>query len=474
MTTEDKGLVKTLTTRDIFMAGVGLVVAASTLVSDFGGWFAGGRGFALALLAMFVANLLLGLSTSELATTYPKAGALYDYGAAATPGGKGAKTVVGVFLGFLFYAMFAFAGGGETTAGAAGAQGLFDGAGSLSLWIIILTILAVIPNLLGISVLAKIELWLVILMLSIRYFFGMAGFAGFSDAGGWSLSNVPTGDFSLTAVVALGGAFAFWSFVGIEFVAPLAEETRDPTRSIPRGIIWGLVAILVTSLFMGFGTLGSLDPAFGSAASPDAPQLSIGTAMFGDFGRILMAIGTVLATFSSMTVVYASMPRILYGISRNGHFFGPLSKPFGSVHPRFRTPWVASIVTAVVYVIVAISYGAVVEQIFTAAYVWILLYAVYHVLVVASRYVNPNVTRPFKLPLIVPIVGFLFTMYLWWAAFKDPLDPADPASVTGHGFFGPRGLWIIGGSLVAAIISYALRGTAGVADHLEEEVHQEV
>ncbi len=193
--------------------------------------------------------------------------------------------------------------------------------------------------------------------------------------------------------------------------------------------------------------------------------------MFGDFGRVLMAIGTILATYSSMTVIYASMPRILYGISRNGHFFGPLSKLFGSVHPRFRTPWVATFVTAVLYVWVAFSYGAVVEQIFTAAYVWILLYAIYHVLVVASRYVNPGVDRPFKLPLIVPIIGFLFTIYLWWAAFKDPIDES---GLTGHGFFGPRGLWIIGGSLVAAIISYALRGTSGVADRLDEEVSQAV
>ncbi len=270
MATQEKGLVKALGTRDIFMAGVGLVVAASTLVSDFNGWFAGGRGFAVALTAMFVANLFLGLSTAELATTYPKAGALYDYGAAATPGGKTAKTIVGVFLGFLFYSMFAFAGGGETTAGAAGAQGLFEG-GSLSLWIIILTVLAVIPNLLGISVLAKVELWVVLAMLGIRYFFGLAGFAGFSDRGGWSLSNIPAGEVTFTAIIALGGAFAFWSFVGIEFVAPLAEETRDPTRSIPRGIIWGLVAILATSLFMGFGVLGVLDAGVRGQRFPRRP-----------------------------------------------------------------------------------------------------------------------------------------------------------------------------------------------------------
>lgn len=472
MATQERGLVKALETKDIFAAGVGLVVAASTLVSDFQGWFAGGRGFAIALAAMFIANMLLGLSAAELSTTYPKAGALYDYGAAATPGGHAAKSIVGIFLGFLFYTMFAFAGGGETTAGAAGAQGLFD-AGSLELWIIILTILAVLPNLLGIEVLARVEMILIVGMLAIRYFFGLAGFAGFSEAGGWSFSNIPPGELTFTAIIALGGGFAFWSFVGIEFVAPLAEETRDPTRSIPRGIIWALVAILVTSLFMGIGVLGSLTSDFGATVSADAPQLDVGIAMFGDTGRVLMALASVLATFASMTIVFASMPRILYGISRNGHFFGPLSKVFGSVHPRYRTPWVATFATAILYVVVAISFGAVVEQIFTAAYVWILLYAIYHVLVVASRFVNPDVDRPFKLPLWVPIAGFALTIYLWWAAFSDPADPADPAAGNLHGFFGPRALWMIGGSLVAAIVSYALRGTSGVGDHLEDEVQQQ-
>jgi len=464
--THDTELVRVLETRDIFAAGVGLVVAASTLVSDFQGWFLGGRTFALALIGAAVLNMLLGLSAAELATTYPKAGALYDYGAASTPGGHAAKTIVGLFLGFTFYVMFAFAGGGETTAGAAGAVGLFEG-GSLEVWIIVLTVLALIPNLLGIEALAKVELWVLVGMLGIRWFFGLAGFLGFSDAGGWSFSNVAsaTPDFvGYAGLLALVGGFGFWSFVGIEFVAPLAEETRHPARSIPRGIVYGIIAILATSLFMGFGVSG-LNVDWLGLVSEDAPQLDVGIAMFGDTGRVLMAIASVLATFASMTVVYAAMPRILYGMSRNGHFFGPLSKTFGHVHPRYRTPWVAIIFTAVVYTAVAISYGAVVEQIFTAAYVWILLYAAYHVLVIVSRYVNPDVVRPFQLPLAVPAVGFLLTIYVWWEAFK-----ADD----GHSFFGGRAVWIILIAAAAALVSYALRGSSGVEDHLEEEVHQQL
>ncbi len=469
MTTSEQGLVKALNTRDIFIAGVGLVVAASTLVSDFLGWFSAGQAFAVALVAMFFANLLLGLSAGELATTYPRAGAIYDFGAAATPGSERTKALVGVFLGSLFYIMFMFAGAGETVAGASGAQGLFGG-GSLEMWIIILGILAVVPNLLGIELLAKVELYTVLAMLSIRWLFGLLGFFGLNNVGGWSWSNLTPGDLSFGGIIALGGAFAFWSFVGIEFVAPLAEETKDPARALPKGIVYGLLTILGTSLLMGIG-VGGLDPAWIDKVDPNAPQLFVGEAMLGSPGKVLMAIASVLATYSSMTIVYASMPRILYGISRNGHFFGPLSRWFGSVHPRFRTPWVAILVTAVAYTWSAIAFGGVVELIFTAAYTWLLLYVVYHVIVLVSRFVNPGVERPFRLPLWVPTLGLVVTLYLWYAAFADPIEEGGPI---GHAFFGPRALWMIGAAAVVAIVGVALEKTSGVVSRLEEEVHQEL
>ena len=467
MTTSDQGLMRVLTTKDIFFAGVGLVVAASTLVSDFLGWFSAGRAFAIALVAMFIVNLLLGMSASELATTYPKAGALYDFGAATVPGGEKVKALVGVFLGILFFVMFMFAGAGETVAGATGAQGLFN-AGSVSFWVIALGVLAVLPNLFGVSLLAKVELWTVLLMVLIRWLFGVLGFTGLNSVGSWSFANLAPGDLSFAGIIALAGAFAFWSFVGIEFVAPLAEETQNPARALPRGIFWGLVAILFTSLLMGIGVSG-VDPAWIDKVDPNAPQLTVGESMMGTTGRVLMAIASVLATYSSMTIAYAAMPRILYGMSRNGHFLGPMSRWFGSVHARYRTPWVATIFTAVLYTVAAIYFGGVVELIFTAAYTWLILYIIYHILVLMSRFTNPAVDRPFKLPLWVPLLGLIVTAYLWWAAFRDPIEDGGP---TGHAFFGGRALWMLAASALVALLGIALESSSGKVSRLEEEVHQ--
>jgi amino acid transporter len=470
MVDTDGGLVKALSGWHVFIAGVGLVVAASTLVSDFVGWFSIGSAFVMALLIAFVINLLLGLSVAELSTTYPKAGALYDYGAAALPGTGALATIAGIFLAFSFYGMFAFAGPGETVAGALGFQALFNGSGSIWPWIIVMTLLAVTPNLLGIKFLLRFELLLIIGMLGLRWIFGLAGFFGLGDTGGWSASNwdAGIGMFEWGLVMSGGVALAFWSFVGIEFVAPLAEETKNPTKAMPRGIIWALVAIIGTSLLMGLGVGGTqptsawAEVAFSEVGcGGDCAQLAVGEAMFGNTGRWLMALATFLATLASMSVVYAAMPRILYGVSRNGHFFGPLSRYFRRLHPKYRTPWIAIIVTGVLYTVAAIAFQNVVELIFSAAYAWLVIYVFYHLLVIGSRFFNPDVGRPFKLPLVFPTAGVVLTIVAIYYAFEGV-----------HDFFGIRAFWIFAGAAVASVISYALRSASGIESRLHDEISQ--
>lgn len=462
-TGDDRGttLEKTLGTWAVFVAGVGLVAAASTLVSEFVGYFSIGSAFVLALFIAFLVNLLLGLSCAELSTTYPKAGALYEYGAAAIPWG-GASVVAGLFLAFSFYGMFAFTGALEISAGSLGLQGLFNASGSLTWWIIAITILAVIPNLFHVKWLAAIEGITVVGMLALRWFFGTAGWLGFSDTGSWAASNWDGGVGMFDWSIVLGAlALAYWSFVGIEFVAPLAEETRNPRRNLPVGILLGLVAILATSLLMGAG-IGGTRPiaewakdAFGAAGCDgNCPQLVVGQAMFGGWGRGLMALTTFAAAFTTMTIVFAAMPRMLYGIARSGQFFGRgASRVFGHLHPRFRTPWRATFLTAVLYGGSAIYFNDVVDLIFSAAYVWVILYILWHALVIVSRFTNPNVERPFRLPLWVPVVGVVGTVVALYYAFAGA-----------HGTYGTRALLIFIGAAVAAVLSYALGRSSSTSE----------
>jgi amino acid transporter len=93
---------KIIGTKDVFIAGVAIVVAASTLVSDFNGYFTLGASFVIALLLGFLINFFLAVSAAELSSRYPRSGAIYSYGKAIFAGHAG--VFIGTFLGLSFLA----------------------------------------------------------------------------------------------------------------------------------------------------------------------------------------------------------------------------------------------------------------------------------------------------------------------------------------------------------------------------------
>jgi amino acid transporter len=92
----------------------------------------------------------------------------------------------------------------------------------------------------------------------------------------------------------------------------------------------------------------------------------------------------------------------------------------------------------------------------------VILYVIWHVLVIVSRFTNPHAERPFRLPLVVPVLGIVGTVVALYYAYAGA-----------HGIYGVRSLWVFGGALVAALISYALRGTSGIERGVETELAPE-
>ena len=102
-------LLKSLNIWDILIAGVALVVAASTLISDLTGYFTFGIGFAIAIALAFIINLFLGMSAADLGVAYPRSGGLYDFAKEIFGGRLG--RFLGVFFGLTFYGTIALVGG---------------------------------------------------------------------------------------------------------------------------------------------------------------------------------------------------------------------------------------------------------------------------------------------------------------------------------------------------------------------------
>lgn len=456
----NKQLHAVIGTWEVMVAGVALVVASSTLVSEFTGYFNLGAAFCMALLLGFVINMLLALSAADLSVAYPRAGALYDYARGVLGGPFGEFT--GVFLGLAFFGVFMFAASGETAAGAYGLQALTGLDLHINYFIMACSILAVIPNIFGLKTTAWVSAGLLLLMLGIRWFFGLAGFLGISHTGAWSAANLDAGVglwdwFGDNGILASGLAMAFWSFVGIEFACSLAEEVRHPRTSMTRGMIFGLAAILVTSWIMGLGVAGTrpveewlrvANSAVGSGG--DAPQLAVGQMMFGRWGYLLMAVASVSATIGTMTVAYAAMPRILYSIARGGRFFGPLSRPFARLHPRYNTPIPAIVFTFVIYQIPALLSSRVIDWIYSAAYAWIILYGAFHLLAIGNRILRPEKAKAFNGGWFLPaaVLGVVATGICLYYAFAGS-----------HLQYGPRALIVLLVALAATGLSFRLPTT---------------
>ncbi len=443
-------------TGGIFVSSVALVVASSTLVTDFAGFVALGWGFAIALVLAFAVILPLALSAADVSIAYPKAGAIYHVTRSIIGGRGGAMS--GLFLSFSCLGMFLFGAAGETTAGAYALRALCDSTLPVEVFVVVLAMVAVTPNLFGLRVAARLTGGLLVVMLGIRWFFGLAGFCGWAATGAWHAEHLmPAGGlhwFGPQGIVSVGLALGFWTFVGIEGACSLVEETKRPARALPRGLVLGLLAILATSLVMGVGATGTMplsawrEAVQGAAGhAGESPQLAFGERMFGPVGGVLMALASLAATLSTLTVALAAVPRVLFAIARDGLFFGPLSSAVARVHPRSGVPVNATLLVVAAYLTLALCAGKVVDCLYSAAYLWTFRYVALHALALVNRLRHPERvvafrSRWFLLLILGGIAGIVAAFHFGFAGR--------------HLMFAPRALFVASISFIIAAVSCGL------------------
>lgn len=409
---ETQELKRVLGLGSIFAVSVGLVCASSTLVSNINGFGIAGPAFIISLLLAFLVNFLVVLSYAELATTFPKAGQIYEYTKEAFEKGK---LILSTGAGTTYWGMMGFVFAAEVSAGAWALQ-YATGIGSLWSWILLITLTCAIINLLGIRLTVWVEMGLVIFMITVRIGIGLLCASGSTDPGQFNFSNItnfaPFGWAAVTAAIPL----AFWNFVGLEFACPLVEETIQPERNLPWGMILGSIAILWISFIFGLGIVGVIDPINQTdILTGDNPQMSVGEALLGRFGMLLMGIASFTATFGCLNVAFASIPRIAYAMARDGLW----PKIFAYVHPRFKTPWAAIILTFVLFTVGPLLWSDVVSLIYAASFIWLLVYLWTHFLVLKLKIEKPMLDRPFSNYMATPIIGSLLILWVLYASFKE-------------------------------------------------------
>jgi APA family basic amino acid/polyamine antiporter len=214
-----------------------------------------------------------------------------------------------------------------------------------------------------------------------------------------------TGEFGWSGVMR-GAGKIFFAYIGFDAVSTAAQEAKNPQKDMPVGILGSLT--ICTLLYIV--TSGLLTGVISYTRLNVGAPIALGMAETGvQWGEFLVLIGTIMGLSTVMLVMLLGQSRVFFSMSRDGL----LPQWAGAVHPRFRTPWISSIVVGVfVAFLPAIlpigilnemtSIGTLLAFVIVCAGVWVL------------RVRRPDLHRPFKTPLVpvVPILGIISSFLL--------------------------------------------------------------
>jgi amino acid transporter len=385
-----------------------LIVASSVLATVAGGFFASWV-WLIALAIGFITMIFAAMSFSELATMIPKAGSMNEYVRAGL-GPFFATITVGV--GYI--AVQLFPGTAENFASSLVTADVLGAPGDYKFWAVVYMVFLAVINLLGIRPFAALEILLTFAVAGALLVVGVVGLAGAgtNDPIGSALPDI---DLTWSLLSALLG-IAIFTFVGVEYTCPLAEELKRPSRDIPYGIFLGLALIAVPVVLYGLAAARYVP---GDALSTFAPTLPIdvGVAIFGDAGKWLMGIVMILASIGTLNAVVAGVPRILYGMALTRQ----LPAPFAWLTPATRAPWVGILIIAAIPAAMNLAGQAegagFIQLILAGVLGWVTAYVIIHVSVLMLRRLEPNANRPYRAPL-APIPQILGIGLLGLAAYK--------------------------------------------------------
>jgi len=430
-----KALKRTLTAFDLTLLGIGAIIGTGIFVLT--GTAAANQAGPAIVVSYVAAGLACGFAAlcyAEFASMIPIAGSAYTY-AYATLGeifawmigwdlileyAVGSMTVA---VGWSGYFQRILAGFGVTlpawmsAAPAAGVEGAIINLPAV-LIVLGITVLLVI----GVRESARFNAVMVAVKLAAVLFFIVVGVA-YVKPENWN----PFFAYGWSGMMA-GAAVVFFAYIGFDAVSTTAEEAKNPSRDLPIGIIASLVICTLLYLLVAAILSGIVDVV---AYRTDAQFLNapVGYALAiinMDWAAGLVSAGAVAGITSVLLVMLMSQPRIFFSMSRDRLLPAGVSK----VHPRFKTPYITTIITGAVVAFVA---GMVPIQILgeMTSIGTLFAFVVVSAAVMVLRAKRPDAHRPFRVPggPIIPILGTISCVYLMlslsvmtWVRFLAWLD----------------------------------------------------
>lgn len=427
---------------DLTLLGIGAIIGTGIFVLT--GQAAAAHAGPAVVLSMVVAGIASALAAicySEFASSVPVAGSAYTYGYATL--GELVAWIIGwdlvleyalgaatVAVGWSAYVVSFLNDIGIRfppllSAAPGTAVVLADGSSAtalVNLPAILVSAAATALLILGIRESARVNAVIVVVKVAVvLLIIGLGGM--FISTENWHPFIPPnTGEFGEFgwSGIARGAGVIFFAYIGFDAVSTAAQESRNPQRDMPRGIIGSLIIctvlyVLVSGVMVGLVPYQQLGVPAPMALAVDAARVKAAGSSWQsllDLMPFVVKLGAILGLSSTIIVQMMAQPRIFFAMGNDGL----LPKWASTIHPRFRTPYITTLITGGI-VMLASGFTAINVLGELVSIGTLFAFVIVSIGVIVLRKSRPDLERPFKTPFVpaLPIASAVVSTALMLA-----------------------------------------------------------
>ena len=431
---------KDLSAWDLTVFGIGVIIGTGIFVlTGIAAATKAGPAVSLSFVLAGVACALAALCYAEFASTVPVAGSAYTFSYASL--GELVAWIIGwdLVLEFALGSAAVAVGWAQYFASVFPIPESISGEGSVNLAAGAIVLLLTAVMVAGVKLSSRFNAVMVAIKLAVVFLFIGAGAVKISTSN-WrpfipppaeaptAANAVETGApliqvlFGIEPLaygwlgIGFGAAIVFFAFIGFDVVATTAEETRNPQRDMPVGILGSLAICTVLYVIVSLVLTGIAKYTELNTAAPMADALK---AVGYDWIASLVSLGALAGLTTVILILMMGQSRVLFAMSRDRLLPGALS----AVHPRYGTPWVISLVTGVAVALLAtfVPLSTLADMVNIGT---LFAFVLVSIGVIVLRRTQPDLPRAFRTPAVplVPILAVVACVFLmlnlgtltWW------------------------------------------------------------
>ncbi len=224
-------------------------------------------------------------------------------------------------------------------------------------------------------------------------------------------SLIPPSELPIWGGILSAGLLAFFAFVGFEDIANVAEEVKNPRKTLPLGII--LTLIIATTIYFIVVSVVVLAVPIENLSQSDAP-LSLVFVNTGQGTRHLFNIIAIIATTNGALIQVIMASRVLYGLAAQNN----LPKIFSHVNPITSTPTTATLFITIIIIILAL-YLPIANLAETTSQIVLIVFVFVNMalLKIKLQKIPSSAATYFEVPTFIPIFGFISSCLLFFVSF---------------------------------------------------------